>query len=354
MECNYVLVKTELGNEVLVASHIRDIDPGARVIPSPRGLKGLVLVEPSMSKEEVARLIKERVPEATKVIVALRCVEADPDKIAEAAAEAAKDIIKAGESFAVRTTRRGKHGFTSIDVNVAAGRAVQEATGASVNLREPDWVVAVEILRDLAIIAVYPGSEEWRKFGKGKRIVRGALKKVSVGQIPFLGPLDACREMGARIGRGVQNFEVGEYVVLLDKPVRGEELAAFLAGLEEGISARYEVQRRAYSGGAWRTPTYVYEVYQFVRARSNEPIIVFEPEGDYVLDRVFELRELFRRRRVNMLFGSRVGVPEGVYRFADLVLDIAPGVTLSTEFAVPAALMAVLQALYPWLGGEES
>ncbi len=354
MECNYVLVKTELGNEVLAASHIRDIDPGARVVPSPRGLRGLVLVEPSMSKEEVARLIKEKVPEATKVIVALRCVEADPDKIAKAAAEVAKDIIKARESFAVRTTRRGKHVFTSIDVNVAAGRAVQEATDASVNLREPDWVVAVEILRDLAIIAVYPGSEEWRKFGKGKRIVRGALKKVSVGQIPFLGPLDACREMGARIGRGVQNFEVGEYVVLLDKPARGEELAAFLAGLKEGINARYEVQRRTYSGGAWCTPTYVYEIYQFVRARSNEPIIVFEPEGDYVLDRVSELRELFRRRRVNMLFGSRVGVPEGVYRFADLVLDIAPGVTLSTEFAVPAALMAVLQALYPWLGGEES
>jgi len=113
------------------------------------------------------------------------------------------------------------------------------------------------------------------------------------------------------------------------------------------------VQKKAYSGGAWRTPVYVYEVYQFVRARSNEPLIVFEPEGDYILDRVQELRELFRRRRVNMLFGSRTGVPEGVYRFADLVLDIAPGVTLSTEFAVPAALMSVIQALYPWIGGEE-
>ncbi len=354
MECNYVLVKTEIGNEVLVASHIRDLDPRAKVIPSPRGLKGLVLVEPSIEKEVLAKLIKDRVPEATKVIVAQKCVEADPAKIAEAAADVAKGIINASDSFAVRTTRRGKHSFTSIDVNVAAGSAIQEVTGASVNLREPDWVVAVEILRDLAIIAVYPGSEEWRKFGRGKKIVRGILRKVSVGQIPFLGPLDACREMGARIGRGVQNFEVGEYVVLLDKPVRGEELAAFLEGLKEGIDARYEIQRKAYSGGAWRTPTYVYEIYQFVRARSNEPIIVFEPEGDYVLNRVSDLTELFRRKRVNMLFGSRVGVPEGIYRFADLVLDIAPGVTLSTEFAVPAALMAVLQALYPWLSGEES
>jgi len=354
MECNYVLVKTELGNEALVASHIKDIDPGAKVIPSPRGLKGLVLVEPSISKDTLAKLVLERVPEATKVVVARKCVDADPEKIAEAAAEVARSVIREGESFAVRTTRRGRHGFTSIDVNVAAGKAVQEATGAPVNLREPDWVIAVEILRDLAIIGVYRGSEEWRKLGKGKRVVRGVLRKVSIGQIPFLGPLDACREMGARIGRGVQNFEVGEYVVLLDKPVRGEELAAFLAGLEEGINARYEIQKRAYSGGAWRTPTYVYEIYQFVRARSNEPIIVFEPEGDYVLDRVSELRELFHKRRVNMLFGSRVGVPEGVYRFADLVLDIAPGMTLSTEFAVPAALMAVLQALYPWLGGEES
>lgn len=352
MECNYVLVKTELGNEALVASHIKDVDPGAKVVPSPRGLKGLVLVEPSMDKEKVAGLIRERVPEATRVIVARKCVEAVLAKVADAAAEVARGIIGSDDSFAVRTRRRGRHSFTSIDVNVAAGKAVQEATGASVNLRDPDWVVAVEILRDLAIIAVYPGSEEWRKFGKGKRVVRGVLRKVSVGQIPFLGPLDACREMGARIGRGVQNFEVGEYVVLLDKPVRGEELAAFLSGLEEGMKARYEIQKRAYAGGVLRTPTYVYEIYQFVRARSNEPIIVFEPEGDYVLDRVPELREVFRKKRVNMLFGSRVGVPEGVYRFADLVLDIAPGITLSTEFAVPAALMAVVQALYPWLDGE--
>ncbi|MEB3859623.1 MAG: SPOUT family RNA methylase, partial [Desulfurococcales archaeon] len=58
-----------------------------------------------------------------------------------------------------------------------------------------------------------------------------------------------------------------------------------------------------------------------------------------------------RGRRVNVLVGSRVGVPLGIYRFADLVVDVAPGITLSTEYAASAALIAFATLLHDRLGG---
>jgi tRNA acetyltransferase TAN1 len=56
--------------------------------------------------------------------------------------------------------------------------------------------------------------------------------------------------------------------------------------------------------------------------------------------------------RINILIGSREGIPLGVYRYADLVVDIAPGVTLSTEYAAAAALIALATVLHDRLGGE--
>lgn len=50
-------------------------------------------------------------------------------------------------------------------------------------------------------------------------------------------------------------------------------------------------------------------------------------------------------RRVNFLFGSREGIPKGVYRMADLVVDLAPAITLPTELAAPSALTAIYTAL---------
>jgi len=48
---------------------------------------------------------------------------------------------------------------------------------------------------------------------------------------------------------------------------------------------------------------------------------------------------------VSFLFGSREGIPKGIYRLADLVIDLAPAITLPTEVAAPAALTAIYTAL---------
>ncbi len=353
--CPVIIVKTVLGMEQVAASYIEELDPNARVKPAPYGLKGLVLVEASTDKNELAKLIEERVPEAEKVIVAEACTEADPKAIAEEAAHLAPRYIKPENTFAVRTVRRGRHSFTSIDVNVVVGDAVRKATGASVNLRFPDWVVAVEIIHDRAYIAFYPGVKEWKKMRPGKYPLYKLFRRISVVQMPYLGPLDACKTMGVRIGREVQNFEVGELVIAPIGAVDALQLKTFLDGVFEGIESRYEVQRRSYGREVHRVRVLVQDLYQLVRDRRNEVIIVFEPEGEYVSKAADRIYELIRKgKRINMLFGSREGIPQGVYRFADLVLDIAPGITLSTEYAAAAALIAVASVVHDMLARDET
>ena len=353
--CDYILVKTVLGMERVAASYIIEIDPRAEVEVSPQGFKGLILVKPSRDKYEVAREIESRIPEAEKVIVIEGCAPAEPSSIAKVAAELAPVYISNNETFAVRTVRRGKHNFTSIDVNVIVGDAVRKATGASVNLRFPDKVVAVEIIGDRAFIAFYPGSREWKKMRPGKYPLYKLFRRISIVQMPYLGPLDACRNMGVRIGREVQNFEVGELVVAPIGLVDALQLKTFLDGVFEGIESRYRVQVKSYGRDVHKVPVYVQDLYQLVRDRyGRHVIIVFEPEGEPVSKAAERIYELLRSgRRVSMLFGSREGIPEGVYRFADLVLDIAPGITLSTEYAAAAALIAVASVIHDMLASEE-
>ncbi len=353
-ECSLVLIKTPLGFENTVASYVEEIDPGAKTTPSPRGFKGLVLVEPSMDKHRLAELVEKSIPEAEKVLVAEACTRADPEEIARVAAALAPRHIEPHETFAVRTVRRGRHGFTSIDVNVVVGDAVRKATGASVNLSRPDKVVAVEIIQDLAMISFYPGSREWRKMRPGKYPLYRLFRRISVVQMPYLGPLDACKTMGVRIGREVQNFEVGELVVAPIGLVDAVQLKTFIDGLLEGIESRYQVQAKSYGRKAHRVPVYVQDLYQLVRSRRNQVIIVFEPEGEYisrVADKLYEL--LVSGKKINLLFGSREGIPQGVYRFADLVVDIAPGITLSTEYAASSALVAIATLVHDRLAEEE-
>jgi len=180
------------------------------------------------------------------------------------------------------------------------------------------------------------------------------FRRISVVQMPYLGPLDACRTMGVRVGREVQNFEVGELVIAPIGLVDARQLAVFIEGVIEGIESRYEVQRKSYGRRAHRVPVHLQDLYQLVRSRKDEVIIVFEPEGEPISKVAERLYELIKSgKRVNMLFGSREGIPEGIYRFADLVVDIAPGVTLSTEYAAAAALIAVATVLHDRLAEEE-
>jgi len=338
-----VLIKTPLGLENVVASRAVEL-VGGRAQPRPMGLKGLVILDGLEDPESAARRVEEAIPEAEYVLHVLGTAKAELSELARMAAELARDRIGPDETFAVRTTRRGRHGFTSVDVNVRVGAAVQEATGADVNLTNPDKIVWVEIIGPMAGIAVTPGSVVRRKQRPGKPSVLAVLKRISFAQMPYLG--EGAKPMGVRIGRAAQAFELGELVITPHEPVDVAQLVEFLSGLLEGRESRFRIQERTYARRVARVPVRLYDLYQFVRDRSGEPIIATDPTGLTVAEVAEQLEDIFReKKRVNILAGAREGLPKGVFRFATVVLDLCPGLTFATEHTIPATVGAIVACL---------
>ncbi|MEM0217564.1 MAG: SPOUT family RNA methylase [Candidatus Nezhaarchaeales archaeon] len=340
-----IIVKTLLGMEKVAAARIKELCPEAKVQVSPQGFMGLILVE-SLNEDELLDKINKEVVEAERVMKSIAECKADLREITSITAEAIKGLIEPNETFAVRTTRRGKHNFTSVDVNVAVGAVIKESTGAMVNLDRPDKVVAIEIVGDKVYIAVYRGSEEYKKLTPQKKSVLRVLRRFSVVQLPYLGDEEASKTMGVRIGRAVQTFEVGELVIAIIGSVNAKQLRNFIDGVYEGIKTRYEVQRRVYGREVYKVPVLVQDLFQLVRERSNEVIIVFEPEGNYIGSMSDRLKSLLLSgKRVNILVGSREGIPKGVFRYASAVVDLCPGVTIATDFAASSAIIALSSLL---------
>lgn len=341
-----LVVRTPIGLESVVKSKIELLDPSAQVVQAPYGLKGLVVVESCSDPDRLMRLIEEEVPEAERVIKPDAVVRTEVDLILEAATRVSKERISPHESFAVRTRRRAHGGFTSLELNARVGASVQQATGARVDLEYPDKVVAIEVVGERTAIAVIDGSSEHRKMTPTKRSSWRFFNRVSVVQMPYLGTVEGAREVGRRVGRFVQAFEVGELVVAPIGAVDARELAAFLEAVFEGISSRLEVQRRSYGRPAREVKVLVQDLYQLVLERRHEPILVFEPEGREIYSALTEVAEaVARAERVNVLLGSREGIPKGVFRMATAVFDLCPDVTLPTELAAPAALIALYNLL---------
>ena len=341
-----VIVKTLRNYEKVVAKLIEENFPETKVLACPLNYSGLVLVKTNLDAERLAEKIKVKVPEAEKVFPIKEYVNANLDSIVKSAVKLAPFLEKA-YSFAVRTVRRGRHDFTSIDVNVKVGAMLKDATGCKVDLDNPEKVVFVEILGPHSYLGVVDGKEFPKKKSGEKFEVRPYFRKVAVVQMPYLGGLEVAEEMGMRIGREAQTFEVGELVVAFIGGVKAKEVNAFLKGVFEGIESRYRIQTRTYAHKPHRTEVYVQNLYELVRERSSEPIIVFEPEGKPVNKVAEKLAELtIKNERVNFLIGSREGIPSGIFRFANLIVDLCPGVTIATDLAAASALTALAYALH--------
>ena len=340
-----LILKTPLGLEKIAASRLTEMDKEILLSVKPHGLEGLVVVEKCSDRRVLLDYISKNVPEIESVIVIDVETKANLASIVDAAKKIAREKISEAESFAVKTVRRGKHDFTSIDVNIAVGAAIQEETKACVNLDFPDKIVQVEIIHDRAGISVTDGFR-WKKMTPGKKPALNFFSKISVVQMPYLGSLEGAREIGARIGRAAQAYEVRELVIAPNKPVDASELNKFIDGIIEGIESRFKIQSKSYARRVEKVRVYVQDLYQLVRDRSGEPLIVFEPEGIKLSEAASKLKEIFEEaKRVNYLFGSREGIPKGVYRMANLVIDLAPGITLPTELAAPTALAATYTAI---------
>jgi len=56
--------------------------------------------------------------------------------------------------------------------------------------------------------------------------------------------------------------------------------------------------------------------------------------------------------KIYMMVGAREGVPTGLFRYASYVLDIAPGIVISTDYALASALIALTTVLHEKLSSE--
>ena len=332
------LIKTQRGMEAVAANYIKDLLEDAEVWISPHGYSGLVLVE--TNDEEAEKKFFE-IPEIERVIPVLFEVLAKLEEIVNVAEEIAK-YIKDGESFAVKTKRRGKHEFSSVDVNVALGGKIKELTNAEVDLAFPDKTVLVEIIGDRAYISI-AGKEEWKKFTPDKIDARKLFKKVTIVQMPYWGDYKACRNFGEKIGRAAQAFEVKELIIAPKEKIDAYELMEFIKGVKIGQESRYQIQREAYPWKVEKIPVSVWDLYQVIRdkRRNKRLLIITDPKGHSISEIKENLaKDLYYAKEVVVFIGSREGIPRGLFRYADYVVDLAPYMTFATEHGIPATLIA--------------
>ncbi len=334
-----LLVKTLRELEYVAADHIRERLGDVKLEIRPSGYLGLIIVH----SDEIDKI--RDIPEIETIIPISIVCKADPDEIASHA----EDIVRiAGDfkTFAIRTKRRGKkHDFTSTDVNVKLGAKIKELTNADVDLNFPEKAIYVEIIGDTAYIGIIDGSEERKKYTPEKVDIRKLLEKISIVQLPYLEDISAAKEMGERIGRAAQSFEVKELIIAPFGYVDAFELEAFLRGVRKGRWTRLEIQKKAYSREVREVPVYVQDLYQTARdkRRKNFVLIVTDPTGKQIADVKDQLKkDLKFAKEIVVFIGSRVGIPKGVFRLADYVIDLAPYITFATEQAIPATLIALI------------
>ena len=120
------------------------------------GFPGVLLVRTSLGPEEALRATRSLYMAYVKSVVPIYAVvEAELGAVVEACINLAKRIgLGGGSSFAVRCRRRGRALGSSVEVEEAVGGAVRRATGARVDLGNPDVVLRVEALGDVVLLGL--------------------------------------------------------------------------------------------------------------------------------------------------------------------------------------------------------
>ena len=333
------IIKTQRGFENIVVNNLKELVEDFKYTTSPDGFHGIVIVE---CDEDIEDKILQ-IPEVERVLKVHFETDAEFEKIVNLA-EKIKDYIKEDETFAVETKKRGEHDFNSMDVNIVLGAKIKDLTNASVDLTNPDKVIYVEVFKNKAYISIAPGEERYKKYTKEKSNVRKLFKKVVIVQMPYLGEKIVCRKFGEAIGRAAQGFEVKELIIAPKEKVDAYELMEFIKGVKVGQHSRYDIQKRAYPFEIKLVPVKVQDLYQVVRdkRRKNRLLIITDPKGDELSKIKDKLaRDMRGKREIVIFCGSREGIPRGLFRFADYVVDLAPHMTFATEHAIPAALIAL-------------
>lgn len=335
-----LLVKTQRGMEYVAASHIKEILDDVKLEVRPSGYLGLIIVHCNADlKEEI-----EKIPEIETIIpIVIEC-KAELEEILSKADKIAEELSDA-KTFAIRTKRRGKHNFSSLDVNLDLGDRIRELVNCEVDLNFPDKAVYVEIIGKRAFIGIISKEEERKKYTPDKFDSRKLFSKISFVQMPYLEDTKAALEIGERIGRAAQAFEIKELIIAPHDYVNAFELEYFIKGVRRGQLARYKVQEKAYAREVRKVPILVRDLYQVARdkKRKRNILIVTDPTGKQISDVRSELvRKMKYADEIVVFAGSRTGIPKGIFRLSDFIVDLTPYITFATEQTIPVTLSALL------------
>jgi tRNA(Ser,Leu) C12 N-acetylase TAN1 len=180
-----LIVTVPAGFESEARKEIEDIILGSKV----RSLffKGNVLVEsPQDDSQTVAKLRKAETLYVSHVypVQAEVNIASGKEGIPRLFAPLA-DKLEPSDSFAVRCQRRGRHDFSSRDVEKQLGSMLEGSTGATVDLRNPRKIVVVQIFQDKAFVGVTEAMNllvkpirVFRKYRKGERPLTRAEHKL--------------------------------------------------------------------------------------------------------------------------------------------------------------------------------
>ena len=326
---------TELRLERAAASHVNDLDGFSA--ETEDGIAGLLL---AASERDDAVEALEQVPEINFVTpVEIECA-AELEEIAAAAAAYAEGRVPRSRSVNIRVRRRGQHSFNSVDVGAAvAGRLRRE-----VNLQAADYVLRVELVRQ----RVFIGLEEVGEISADARpSATRYTAKIGIVQLLYADDRETVtEEMGLRIGRAAQAFSLRELVLAHVGTVDAGDLGAFCRGACKGRDTRLNKVRQIRGESTREVPIRVGDFYQTIRNLGEYPIIATSAQGEPVSACADKIRRyLHDSSRLYVLIGSRSGVPRGSFRFADPVLNLAPGLTFSTEQGVAAAVTGLMSCL---------
>ena len=125
--------------------------------------KGVLLVKCKDAKK-AAEMIRDYETSAIhRAIPFDRYVNTDKDLIIIEAADVALPKIFKSDTFAVRCKKRGKANFKSQDLEREIGAKIVEATGAKVDLENPDIKVIIQIIDKKTGISILRKEEIIRK-----------------------------------------------------------------------------------------------------------------------------------------------------------------------------------------------
>lgn len=140
-----------------------DIDPNVSIELTK--YKGILLIKSKLRLSDVFnQLYKHR-----KYLSLFRAIplvfwgELTLDEVGRKLVETYGGVLSKANSFAVRCNRRGKNFPSSQDIERRIGRIIQEATNTKVDLKNPQYIVAIEII-DSYIGAIVVPADLYKKF----------------------------------------------------------------------------------------------------------------------------------------------------------------------------------------------